>query len=64
MLVVDYGTITSDYFKGLKHFMKVIPDLLWGSGLIYGGLERQVRSDVRAVASNDGTKDLQEVFSI
>jgi len=40
-------TITADYFKGLKHFMKVIPDLPWGSGLIYGGLERQTRSDVR-----------------
>ena len=40
-------TITSDYIKGLKHFMKVIPGLPWGSGLIYGGLDRQVRSDVR-----------------
>ena len=31
-------TITSDYF---------IPGLPWGSGLIYGGLDRQVRSDTR-----------------
>jgi hypothetical protein len=27
--------------------MKVIPGLPWGSGLIYGGLDRQMRSDVR-----------------
>jgi hypothetical protein len=27
--------------------MKVIPDLPLGAGLIYGGLERQARSDVR-----------------
>ena len=40
-------TITSDYFKGLKHFMKIMPDLPWGSGLIYGGPERQIRSDTR-----------------
>jgi predicted AAA+ superfamily ATPase len=40
-------TITPDYFKGLKQFRNVVPDLPWGSGLIYGGLERQIRSDTR-----------------
>jgi uncharacterized protein len=40
-------TIASDYFKGLKHFMKVVPDMPRGAGLIYGGQERQVRSDTR-----------------
>ena len=41
------ATITPDYFKGLKHFMKIMPGLPWGTGLIYGGLERQMRSDTR-----------------
>lgn len=41
------ATITPDYFKGLKHFMKIMPSLPWGTGLIYGGLERQMRSDTR-----------------
>jgi len=40
-------TITADYFKGLKQFRRVVPDLPWGAGLIYGGLERQIRSDTR-----------------
>ena len=40
-------TITPDYFKGLKQFRRVVPDLPWGAGLIYGGLERQIRSDTR-----------------
>ncbi len=40
-------TITSDYLKGLEYFMKVIPDLPRGTGLIYKGLKRQVRSDTR-----------------
>ena len=39
--------ITPDYFKGLKQFRRVVPDLPWGAGLIYGGLERQIRSDTR-----------------
>lgn len=40
-------TITPDYFKGLMQFRRVVPDLPWGAGLIYGGLERQIRSDTR-----------------
>ncbi len=40
-------TITSDYFKGLKQFRNVISDLPWGAGLIYGGVERQIRSDTK-----------------
>jgi predicted AAA+ superfamily ATPase len=38
-------TITPDYFKGLKQFEKIIPELPLGSGLIYGGRERQIRSN-------------------
>jgi len=40
-------TITPDYFKGLIQFRKVVSDLPWKAGLIYGGLERQMRSDTR-----------------
>ena len=56
-------TITSDYFKGLKHFMKVIPNLPRGSGLIYGGLERQVRSDTRIYPVCDLEEMLNEIGS-
>ena len=54
-------TITADYFKGLKHFTKVIPDLPWGSGLIYGGLERQTRSDIRIYPVYDLEEMLNEI---
>jgi predicted AAA+ superfamily ATPase len=54
-------TVTSDYFKGLKHFMKVIPDLPLGSGLIYGGPERQVRSDTRIYPVCDLEEMLNEI---
>ncbi len=40
-------TITPDYLKGFKHFRKIMADLPWGAGLIYGGRERQLRSDTR-----------------
>lgn len=43
-------TITRDYLKGLKHFSKVFPDQIpKGSGLIYGGTEAQLRSNVSIV---------------
>jgi len=54
-------TITVDYFKGLKHFMKVITDLPRGAGLIYGGLERQTRSDVRIYPVYDLEEMLSEI---
>lgn len=41
------ATITQDYFKGLKHFAKCMPGLPWGGGLVYGGEEVQLRSNVR-----------------
>ncbi len=37
-------TINRDYFKGLKKIAKVL-ELPLGSGLIYGGSERQKRAD-------------------
>lgn len=43
-------TITRDYFKGLKHFAKVFPNhILKGGGLVYGGDEKQQRTDVSIV---------------
>lgn len=41
------ATITPDYFKGLRHFREMIPDLPKGTGLIYGGSEQQTRSEAR-----------------
>jgi predicted AAA+ superfamily ATPase len=54
-------TITPDYFKGLKHFMKIMPDLRWGTGVIYGGRERQVRSDTRIYPVYDMEEMLNKV---
>jgi uncharacterized protein len=43
-------TITRDYFKGLNHFKKLLPDqILSGSGLVYGGNVVQSRTDVSIV---------------
>ena len=39
-------TITRDYFKGLKHFTKLFHDHIpGGSGLVYGGVDAQERTD-------------------
>ena len=37
-------TINRDYFKGLQHISQLFP-LTHGRGLIYGGSERQERTD-------------------
>jgi len=43
-------TIARDYFKGLKHFAKVFPDRIpGGGGIVYGGKEKQKRTDVLVV---------------
>ena len=43
-------TITRDYFKGLNHFKKLLPDKFpSGSGLVYGGNEKQSRTGVSIV---------------
>jgi hypothetical protein len=40
-------TITPSSLKGLKKFAGFMPELPWGSGLLYGGGDVQIRSDVR-----------------
>lgn len=57
-------TVTSDYFKGLKYFRKIISDLPLGAGVIYGGSERQVRSDARIYPVCDLEEMLNEIGSI
>ena len=43
-------TATRDYFKGLKHFSNIFPNNIpGGSGIVYGGQEVQVRTDVSIV---------------
>ena len=41
------ATVTRDFFKGLKQFSSVVPDLPFGAGLVYGGAEPQDRTGVR-----------------
>jgi uncharacterized protein len=41
------ATVTADYFKGLKYFARVNPDLPWGSGIVYGGNDVLVRTDCK-----------------
>lgn len=53
------ATVTPDYFKGIKSFTKVVPDLPWGSGLIYGGNEVQFRSGVKVYPVWDISKMLE-----
>ena len=55
------ATIASDYFKGLHYFKKVVPDLPWGSGLIYGGADRQTRSDTRIYPLSATEEMLREI---
>lgn len=47
------GTISRDFFKGLKNFAALGLELPWGGGLIYGGEETQVRNDVRIYPVTD-----------
>jgi predicted AAA+ superfamily ATPase len=43
-------TLTKDYFKGLNHFAKIFPDKIPnGMGLVYGGDDRQLRTNVTIV---------------
>ncbi len=40
-------TIMPGSLKGLRKFAGLMPELPWGSGLLYGGSDIQIRSDVR-----------------
>lgn len=41
------ATISGDFFKGLKNFSKIKPELPWGGGVVYGGAESQIRSEAK-----------------
>lgn len=47
------ATIAEDYFKGLRHFAGNGTPLPFGSGLIYGGSERQLRSGTRVYPASE-----------
>ena len=54
-------TITREYFKGLKHFVKIFPEHVpKGAGLVYGGDEVQKRMDVSIVTF----KHLNDLFQL
>ena len=40
-------TIMPGSLKGLRKFAGLMPGLPWGSGLLYGGIDVQIRSDIR-----------------
>lgn len=54
-------TITSDYFKGLKKFKKISPDLPYGQLIIYAGDTSQNRTDVKIITVNRFSKLLESV---
>lgn len=47
-------TLTKDYFKGLNHIKKILPDHIpAGSGLVYAGTDAQSRTDISIVPYPD-----------
>ena len=47
------ATISSDYFKGLRIFSTTLPSPPRSSALVYGGADRQKRSDVTILTASD-----------
>jgi hypothetical protein len=41
------ATVTGDYFRGLKNFIKTYPHVPWGGGIIYGGDDTQSRNGIK-----------------
>jgi hypothetical protein len=54
------ATVTADYLKALKKCDRIFPVMPWGSGLIYGGDEIQLRSDARIYP----LLDAHELFAV
>jgi predicted AAA+ superfamily ATPase len=54
-------TITSEYFKGLKIFKKVFPDLPYGQLVIYAGDKSQKRTDVKVININRFSQVLETI---
>jgi predicted AAA+ superfamily ATPase len=55
------ATITEDFLRSLKRFAKVITDLPFGSGLVYGGDKEQIRSGLHIVPISGIEKMLESV---
>ncbi len=47
------ATINSDYFKGIKHFAKLVDNVPNGGGLVYGGNERWRHNGTQIVPFDD-----------
>ncbi len=47
------ATINSDYFKGIRHFSKLVSSAPNGGGLVYGGAERWLHSGTQIVPFDD-----------
>jgi predicted AAA+ superfamily ATPase len=45
------ATVVPDFFRGLKRFSRVFPQLPLGGAVVYGGSEVQLRTDVKVYPS-------------
>jgi uncharacterized protein len=57
------ATITTEAFKGLSAFSRLIPELPFGAGVIYGGNEKQIRTNVKIYPIMAIHSLLSELFS-
>jgi hypothetical protein len=57
------ATISEDYFKGLRSFAAKCPVTPATSALVYGGTERQQRSDVKVWRVNDVAEMMGEILA-
>jgi predicted AAA+ superfamily ATPase len=55
------ATINPDYFRGLTNFRSNFPDVVASSHVVYGGEQKQPRSDVTVLPWRSITKDLPVV---
>jgi predicted AAA+ superfamily ATPase len=55
------ATVTKDFFRGLRHFAKVNPELPWGNAIVYGGDTVQVRSDSKIFPATRSHELLAEI---
>ena len=46
-------TVASDFFKGIRAFDKVYPDLPYGKVVIYGGNHEETRGDIKIAQVTD-----------
>ena len=62
LIVIKSGkTINTDFFKGFDYFEKVLPDLPFGSVLIYGGDKSQKRHNIQITHVWEAAEIIQSI---